>query len=174
MAKPATKAELLEEIESEHQKLEKSLSMLSDEQMVQPGACGQWSVKDILAHLFSWEQMFLGWYETGLRGGVPKTPAPDLNWGQLPILNQRIYEKHRDRSLADVRAEFGSSYQRIGEAIQGMSEEELYTPERYTWLGKAWTLGQFAAASTSSHYRWAGTLIRKWARPQTKHNRGGS
>jgi hypothetical protein len=44
--------------------------------MVQADKLGQWSVKDTLAHLYEWKQMFFTWYESGLRGENPVLPAP--------------------------------------------------------------------------------------------------
>jgi len=39
------------------------------------------------------------------------------------------------------------------------------TTGRYMWTGKS-TLGDFVASNTCSHYRWARTLIRKWAKAE--------
>ena len=61
MPRPHTKALLLSESQKEHQALEEFLSTLSPEQMAQSGIVGEWSVKDVLAHLYEWEQMVLGW-----------------------------------------------------------------------------------------------------------------
>jgi uncharacterized protein (TIGR03083 family) len=159
----ASKSDLVSAIEAERRQLEEALAGLTDEQMTQPGVCEGWSAKDLMAHLVEWEQMLLGWYRAGVRGGVPKTPAPDFSWGQLPALNQRIYEKHHDRSLSDVRADFDASYREIHDLVAGLPEAELLEPRRYSWLGKH-ALASYVAPNTSSHYAWARKLVRKWAR----------
>lgn len=102
---------ILERIRVERRRLEKNLAELSEDEMLQPGVVGEWSVKDLLAHLVDWEQRFLRWYDEGLRGLIPETPEPGLTWQDLDILNQRIFEKHRHRALDDVLAEFHASYQ---------------------------------------------------------------
>ena len=51
--------------------------------------------------------MFLGWYEDGLRGIAPQMPAPGYKWRETPKLNRAIWEKHRSRSQAAVRADLG-------------------------------------------------------------------
>jgi hypothetical protein len=163
MPKPTSKAQLFHDMEVERQRLEKSLTALSDEDMMQPGACGDWAIKDVLTHLFDWEQRVLGWYEAGLRGELPHLPAPGFNWGQLPLLNQQVYEKHRNRALDDVLTEFDRSYRHIRQVIDEMPEEEMFAQGRYPWAGK-WTLAQFFASSTSSHYRWARKLVRDWTK----------
>jgi len=51
------------------------LATLTPEQMTRPGALGDWSAKDVLAHLYEWEQMVLGWLAAGQRGQTPSVPA---------------------------------------------------------------------------------------------------
>jgi hypothetical protein len=50
---------------------------------MQPGIVGEWSAKDVLAHLTEWEQMVLGWYHAGLAGETPALPAPGFKWSEL-------------------------------------------------------------------------------------------
>ena len=89
MSRPTTKKQLLEAIEVEQKALDQLLAELSLAQMTQPGIVGEWSVKDVLAHLLEWQQMVLNWYSTGLKGKVPAIPAEGLNWSQIPELNPR-------------------------------------------------------------------------------------
>ncbi|MGD8586077.1 MAG: ClbS/DfsB family four-helix bundle protein, partial [Chloroflexota bacterium] len=77
------KGKILARIRTERRRLEQNLELLDEAQMLRPGVVGDWSVKDILAHLADWECRFLGWYRAGQRGEVPETPAPDLSWSQL-------------------------------------------------------------------------------------------
>ena len=55
MSRPQTKAQLLAESQQEYDALESFLAALTSEQMVQPGALGEWSPKDVLAHLYEWQ-----------------------------------------------------------------------------------------------------------------------
>lgn len=160
MPRPGTKKQLLETIEVEHNALEGLLAGLSAVQITQPGVVGEWSVKDVLAHLLEWQQMVLSWHSAGLKGKVPAVPAEGLNWAQIPLLNQQIYEKHRKRPLADIQKEFKASHRKMLSTIQGLSDEELFTRGRYTWT-KNNTLGTYFVSSTSSHYLWARTNIKK-------------
>jgi uncharacterized protein (TIGR03083 family) len=160
MPRPTTRNALLEAIEIERNALQQLLAELSPDQMVEPGTVGEWSVKDVLAHLLEWEQMVLRWHSAGLRGKVPVTPAEGFNWAQLPQLNQQIFEKHHDRPLDEIQKEFSSSYKKMLKTIQGLSDEDLFTRGRYAWT-KNNTLGAYFISSTSSHYHWARTNIRK-------------
>jgi hypothetical protein len=154
-----TKAELLESIRSTRELLEKKISKLTPKQMVWPGSMEDWSVKDILAHLVDWEQMFIGWYKAGLRGEVVKTPAPGRTWRELPKLNREGYERHKNDALNYVLEKFEKSHQEILELVEGMEEQEIFETSYYEWTGAS-TLLTWIAANTSSHYNWARRNIR--------------
>ena len=159
MSRPVTKAEILTAIHTEHELLEKKFAPLTAEEMVIPGSMDDWSVKDILAHLVDWEQRFIGWYQAGLRGEVPQTPAPGMNWRDLPKLNQQGYEKHRDQPLEEVLVEFHASYRQTLHLVESLSEDEIFDPHRYAWTGKYGLYG-FIEGNTFKHYQWARTQVR--------------
>ena len=154
-----SKHELLESIQHSYQVLIKKYSGLSPEQMVWPGSMGAWSVKDILAHLVDWEQRFIHWYQAGVRGETPETPAPGYTWRELPRLNQLGYDIHKDDSLEDVLEQSQTSYREIYHLVQGMAEEEIFEAGYYAWTGTS-PLLHWIAANTSSHYAWARRNIR--------------
>ena len=160
MPRPATKDELLREAYREYETLEEYLSSLTPSQKIQPGALGDWSVKDVLAHLYEWQQMFFEWYSAGKRGENPVTPRNEYKWSQLPALNRMIYEKYRDRGLAEIEELFHSSHKQTIQLIQDMPEEEMFTPGRYPWCRNNMLVAYFKS-NTSSHYHWARTEIRK-------------
>ena len=154
-----TKKELLESIQSTRANLEKKFSKLTQGQMVWPGSMGDWSVKDILAHLVDWEQRFIGWYQAGQMGEIPKTPAPGYTWRELPKLNQQGYQQHKDQPLETVLEKFDESYLEILALVEGMSEREIFEAKFYPWTGDS-ALLPWIAANTSSHYNWARRNIR--------------
>ncbi len=156
-----TKKELLEAIETEYRLLKKCIEGLSAEERELPGVCHEWSAKDVMAHLVEWKKMFLGWYEEGLQGKNPCTPAEDLKWTQTPALNDRIYRKWKNEKYEVILAEFDSAYARMLELTRSISQEKLFKKQLYPWL-RVWPLSRWIAAQTSSHYRWARTRIRRW------------
>lgn len=163
MPRPTNKADLLAAADRERSKLDALLAELTPEQMVVPGVVGEWSVKDVLAHLAEWESMALGWYRTGLRGEAPEVPAPGYKWNQTPQLNRAIYEKHRDKGLEAVVDWLRSSREAMRGVIESLSDEELFTPGRFAWTRKN-TLGTYFVSATSSHDVWARTRIARWRR----------
>lgn len=159
MRRAKTKGELLESIYSTREQLEKKFSTLTPEQMVWPGSMGDWSVKDILAHLVDWEQRFISWYKAGLNGEIPETPAPGMTWRDLPKLNREGYERHKDETLEYVLEQFEKSYREIIVLIEEMTEQQIFEVKYYDWTGNS-SLLSWIAANTSSHYNWARRNIR--------------
>lgn len=160
MPRPTTKSALMDENRDKYAALEAWLAGLTPEQMVQPGLLGDWSVKDVLAHLHEWHAMLLRWYAAGLRGENPPTPAEGYTWAQLPVLNKRIYETYRDRSLEEVITKFRTSHQELQVLIDSLSEEDLFTPGLYGWMRQN-KLSAYFKSCGSSHYHWALTEMRK-------------
>ncbi len=162
-----TKKELLDAMETEYHALKKCLASLQADELELPGVCHQWSSKDVMAHLVEWKKMFLGWYEEGLRGNNPRTPAEDLKWTQTPLLNERIYRKWKDEKYEVILAEFESTYRQMLELTRSIPQAKLFKKQLYPWL-RVWPLSRWIAAQTSSHYRWARTRIRKSANLRKK------
>ena len=72
--------------------------------------------------------MFFRWYESGLRDETPAVPATGYNWGQLPALNQAIYEKYKNLPLDKALTMFRSSHQKTIKFIESLPDAELTTP----------------------------------------------
>jgi hypothetical protein len=167
MPRPHTKELLLSEGEKEHTKLEEYLSDLEPDQMAKTGIVGEWSVKDVLAHLYEWEAMVLSWLDTSQHGETPSVPAEGYKWNQLPALNEEIWRKYKEYSLEEILRMYRESYNRTRETIRGLPEETLFTPSLYPWMNKN-TLAAYFTSCTGSHYRWALKEIKKgfWALAQ--------
>ncbi len=160
MPKPISKAQAIEILETERRRLEQNLAKLSQADMLQPGVVGEWSVKDVLAHLASWEQLFLDWYAADQRGETPHPPAPDLTWKQLDILNERIFKKHHNRPLSKILAEFRKTHEQFMATVQAIPKKDITTKGRFAWIGKAAMYSWLTAFA--SHDQWAKTKVRKW------------
>jgi hypothetical protein len=171
VAKQTNKDQLLKDIHTERRRLEKNLSALSAEDMIQPGVTGTWSVKDILAHLVAWERLFLDWYHTGMQGRSPAATPVGMSQGSMDTLNQQIYEANRWRSLDDIIAEFHVSYQQIVTVIETIPEEDMFVQGRFHWTGKL-TLADYIVGNTCNHYAWAKSQIRKRAKHEASAQDG--
>jgi len=160
MSKQSTKTQLLADIKTERNRLENCLAQLSPEDMLLSRAVSGWSVKDILAHLTAWEQLFLGWYQAGLRNETPEPSPVGMSHMAINRLNLWIHEEHKHDPLNKVLAEFQTSYQQTLTVIEAIPEEDLFAHNRFGWTGR-WTVADYIVGNTCNHYRWAKSKIRE-------------
>jgi hypothetical protein len=154
---PFSKTGLLERIQSEHHKLEILLAQLDENQMTQPGVVGDWSIKDILAHIAAWEQSMLLWVGETRQGITPRQPSSNH---ELHGWNHSIYQQNQPRPLAKVLTEFHQSYQKVLQSITDTPEEELSKEIHGAWPeGPLW---QGVANNTWGHYKEHAASIRAW------------
>jgi len=154
-----SKEAFIKDIQVEYQRLEDLLVNLDEQQMTKSRVCRHWSIKDMLAHLHEWHCLALRWYEVGLSGRRDAIPAAK----DIPVLNKRIFEKHRDRPLKQVLRAFRDSHERMMQLIESLSDEQLLTPGYFGWT--RWNpLTTYLGPNTCSHYRWAIRHIQRWKR----------
>jgi hypothetical protein len=166
MSVPKNKLSIIDLLETERKRLVQNLSHLSCEDMLQAGVVGEWSIKDILAHLADWEAHMPVWLDKARHGESVITPEEDLTWKQLDLFNQRVYEAHRHQSLEHVLAYFHSIHNQFMLMVTEMPEDEMLTPGRYAFIGKGAVVDWLSAYA--GHDRWAKTAIRKWIKAQNR------
>ena len=96
MPEPKTKTRIIQLLKTERTRLESNLATLTPAQMIQPGVVGEWSIKDVLAHLADWEAHMPEWVAAARKGDPVAEIEPGLNWTQFNEFNQRIFERHKN------------------------------------------------------------------------------
>ncbi len=160
----ASKAQLVADIEREHDRLLELLASVPPSRRRKTGAWGDgWSVTDLVAHLTEWHLMCLRWYREGRGGRRPALPAPGYKWNQLHELNTEIWLKHRGKPDAQVMREFGRSYRSVLNLVKRLPEAKLLMPGAFQWTGEH-PLTSYVAPNTCSHYRFATRILKRWLR----------
>jgi hypothetical protein len=160
MPRPSSLSELLTRLDSEFDALLGEVDRIDVAGLLAPGACGEWSVKDLLAHLDAWHDLFLTWEDAGRAGRAVSIPAPGFTWKQTPALNDVLWRRHRDDSLGEVLARLRASHARVRDVVAAYDEPDLFAKRRYPWTGST-SVGSYAVSATTSHYDWARKLIRR-------------
>ncbi len=94
--------ELLGELEKARSELRASYRGLSDEQMTRLEAVGEWSVKDVLSHVASWDEVMLPDLARIARGETPALASIDLERANYDAANAAVMSQRRDRPLERV------------------------------------------------------------------------
>ena len=159
-ARAATsKQQLLAMIETERANWDALLNEIGEDRMTLPGAAGEWTFKDVAAHLNDWRTRTLDRLDAVARGD--ETPPPPWPVGMdeetdegVDQINNWFYERSKDRPLVDILAQSREQYQRLHNATAAVSEPDLLEPGRldshFPWLeGNA--LGPVILGSSFGH-----------------------
>ncbi|MEA2572944.1 MAG: hypothetical protein QOH93_242 [Chloroflexia bacterium] len=137
MDTPQSKQQLTEQITQERTHWENLVEEVGRERMDEPGAMGEWTFKDLIAHMIGWWEYEIGRREAGLRGERPKAPSGiegTEDW-DADRVNQVFYDRYKHRSLDDVLNDSSSVWQRMEALVQSLPERDLLEPGRFSWEG---------------------------------------
>lgn len=163
-----TKSEILHSICSHRARWEALLAEVGEERMLAPGAMGEWTFKDVAAHLTGWrDRATVARLEAAQRNeALPSPPWPpewdEENDADVQSINDWIYQQNRDRSLSDVLADARESWRRMEVAAEDISEQDLLDPNRFPWMN-GYAVGEVVPGS-SGHFEEHEEMIRAWMR----------
>jgi len=125
------KADLIQAISDQRGKMLDELESLSDEHMLESGAAGYWSVKDILHHLTMWEAELVKTLFHAHQGTQPVTELFNENCDPI---NLAWYQTGKDRPLERVMMDFDGVRLQTLRRLNELSDAELNNAQRYPWM----------------------------------------
>ncbi|MBN1407591.1 MAG: DinB family protein [Calditrichaceae bacterium] len=155
------RSQLLKRIDKSWQTFLKSYTGLSEFELTDPKITGNWSVKDIIAHVTWWEEEALKHLPLILAGGRP--PRYSVAYGGINAFNAQMTEQRNKLSLDDVLRQRDEIHQRLIDYIQTVSEDHIIEETRFRKRLRLDTYG---------HYPIHARAIEKWKnRPAADHNK---
>lgn len=145
------KQQLLKQLDKAWAAIKESYAGLSDAQMTEPGVTGNWSVKDILAHVTTWEEEALKYLPLIIEGG--RTPRYSVKYGGINAFNAQMTEQKRGLSLSDVLKQLDETHRRLNDYIHQAPEEQFTRDTRFR---------RRLRLDTYSHYPKHARAIRQW------------
>ena len=158
-AEPMTSARLLSIMQAERAGWEALLAQVGEGRMATPGVEGQWSVKDIVAHLTWYDRTFVEGTQTVMRGEpFVRTGLRALGMDER---NERIAAESRHRPLRDVLADSRQAFDQVLAVMRACPDDVLNDGPRFGLPDDVppWVL---VATNTYEHYREHGRAIRAW------------
>jgi uncharacterized damage-inducible protein DinB len=127
-----TRQQLLAALAEARHETEAAIAGLSAAQLQMPGAAGNWTVKDVLAHITAWEvemHTALGKVRRGLKPGR-------VRWDKAAIAlqNERWYAQYKDRPLERVLEDFNGVRRQTQRLVERLSDAELAAALKW-WNG---------------------------------------
>jgi len=145
------KSGLLKRLERAWEELKDSYADLGEQELLESGVTGDWSVKDVIAHVSSWEEEALTYLPVILEGGKP--PKYSVLYGGIDAFNARMTQKSRKLSLSEVIQKRDFIHAKLLEFIREVKQEYFLKENRFRRRLRLDTYG---------HYREHAQAIRSW------------
>jgi hypothetical protein len=168
----ADKAETVAKLRGEFNSWEELLSHLPEAEITAPQLPSNLSVKNVIAHLWAWQQRSIARLEAGLHNREPRFPRwpaefdPDSD-DDTERVNAWIYETNRDRPWSDVYREWRSGFKRFLDLGDSIPEQDLLDEKKYLWL-RGDSLAGVMLASYVHHHDDHREPLQAWLREHGK------
>jgi uncharacterized protein (TIGR03083 family) len=146
---------LYDKIENAWQEFTAALAGIPDEQWQQPNAVGEWSLKDILGHIASWENEALKYIPVILEG--KRLPRYKDMYGGIDTFNAMTVTENRRLTLAEARQRSTQTHQRLLDYLQSLPDEYFVSGSRVL---------RRILLDTYGHYPYHTKAIREWREQQ--------
>ena len=169
------KQHILTTLREEFNRWEELLAGLSEAQITAAQLPGNWSIKDVIAHLRAWQQRSIARLEAALLNRAPEYPAwpaqfdPEAE-GEPHDLNAWLYATYRDQPWSSVHRDWREGFLHFLELGEAIPEKDLLDPGRYPWL-EGHPLSFIVQASYEHHEEHLETLL-AWLREHGKMKSG--
>src|SRR5262245_39512838 len=151
------KTEFLATLDVERAQWDAALGKINQNQMLTPGAAGEWTIKDLVAHVAWSEREMVAMIERrSLDGGSPLWDYPPDE------RNAKIYEENRARPLALVLNEAQNTYRRLRAQLNTLTDEDFVDPARLE-MPPTWVPWEVLAGNTFEHYQHHRPELERWA-----------
>jgi uncharacterized glyoxalase superfamily protein PhnB len=133
------KRHILAALREEFHRWKELLAGMSKEQITAPCLASGWSIKDVVAHLWAWQQRSIARLEAARLDKEPEFPAwpiegdPDVE-NSTDGTNAWIYETNRQRPWSGVYRDWREGFLRLLQLGEAIAERDLLDAERYSWM----------------------------------------
>jgi hypothetical protein len=134
-----------------HQTALQTIESFPEAAWEEAGACGVWSVKDIIAHLASYEEVLVDI----LSGFVRRLPTPYLDKFTEPggQFNDTEVERRRGRTVREVLDEFNDAHAQVMSLAAQIRPEQFRQTGTLAWYGMDYALDDVIVYMYYGHKR---------------------
>ena len=149
------KEHILAALREQFESWEQLLSSLDEEEITAPHFDFDWSIKDVIAHLWAWQQISIARVEAGVLDREPEYPKWILTIGQdweedSDRVNALTFETNHEKSWSEMYQNWRSGFLRFLELGNMISERNLLDGDKYPWL-RGHSLASILVASYDHH-----------------------
>lgn len=124
-----TKLDVLKKVDQRWADFRSASIGLSDEQMLENGACGLWSCKDLLVHIALWEEEALKYLPVVYQGD----PLPRYKhmYGGIDAFNAKTMAEHSTLSLAQAQLKSDATHKALMDYLADIPEVYFKSSQRF-------------------------------------------
>jgi hypothetical protein len=134
------KEHILAALREQLERWEELLASLGDEQITAPLLPSSWSAKEVITHLWVWQQRSIARMEAARLNREPQFPRwnpevedPDAE-GNADPTNAWIYETYHKLPWSEIHQNWREGFLRFVESGEVMAERDLLSADQYPWL----------------------------------------
>jgi hypothetical protein len=146
-----TRQQLLQGLDKAWIAFKDSYAGLSQTDILEPGVTKAWSIRDIIAHVTTWEEEALKHLPAVLEGRRP--PRYSVTYGGIDAFNALMTAKKASLSLAEVYRQQEEIHRQLIDAVTRVPENQLTRETRYR---------RRLRLDTYDHYPKHTEAIRRW------------
>lgn len=133
------KGHILSALKEQFENWNQLFGSMSEEQITTPQFDLNWSIKDVVAHLWGWQQISIARMEGGVHNQNPKFPmwASELQTGweeNADQTNAIIHQANHLLPWSKVYLNWRDGFLRFLELGEHIPERDLLDENKYTWL----------------------------------------
>jgi len=138
MPRPRTKEDLMIAAKENYDKLNVLIAKLSDEELNTPFDFSSdekkkeahWkrdkNLRDVLIHLYEWQQLLLTWVHSNQEGLERLFLPESYNWKTYGEMNVAFWKKHHKTSLEEATRLLEQSHRKVLELIEGFRVDRSF------------------------------------------------
>ena len=116
------------------------------------GACGTWSVKDVMGHLGAGENVLADVFASLL--GETDTPYLDQRHNPGPLgFNDEQAAQRKDWPIRQILDEYNGAHERVMELVTRIPAETFLQPGLVAWYGPEYSLDEYIVYTNYAHKR---------------------
>jgi hypothetical protein len=146
-----TREQVLKRLNDAWLGLKESYAGMPESQLLEPGVTGQWSVRDILAHITTWEEEALKHLPLILQGGTP--PRYSTKYGGIDAFNALMTKQKAGLAFSEVLHQMEETHSRLLDYVRDAPEEQFTRETRFR---------RRLRLDTYNHYPKHANAIQKW------------
>jgi hypothetical protein len=150
------KQQLLKRLDRAWEALKASYAGLPEYELTRAGVTGDWSIKDIIAHVTWWEEEALKNLPIILEGGKP--PRYSVAYGGIDAFNALMTKQKKNSLLSDTLRQRDDTHRRLIDFIQSAPEDQCNRETQFRYRLRLDTYSHYAKHAEAI-LRWKKQLI---------------